>query len=621
MATAALAFNSCLSCLSCLPCLALLLGVAAIPLVAHADAVNRAVEFRFTPAARSQIAIWIESPDGTFLRTVGITQSVTFRGIGNRPGASQMNSGFRWPYGRREGVLPIWAHRRSAAPGALQFARVIFQNRESEGFASRTSDDSTPDNYFCLSFNSATTRKDALDAVSCATQFNSDKGRFVTPADVAAGYAEPMELSHQGQMRKLDATSLYPPRRDLSPCVGCVDTADTRAYDAQTRQVMPDIDTVTMATPPGAMEQSVLFTIPNDWQVGDYVAFIEVNVEGDYDKAFNDVTYPTPTTPDGQWDSWAIESGYPYRGQPSVLYQVPFTLGVSASYKTATPSGYGDVGGFGDSGGVVHQMDGQIVDDPLMATGEGADRLMLVAPADYRVTVGVRDSDICQTAAVPGVPTGVVAEHSTDDKHSHQWGDLHFVAPAAPRGIDKYEVRFSDSPITESDLASFTRAQPAKAANTEESMLLVPASATPGSAVNVDFGGMQPSKEYWVAIRAVDKCNVSGPFAVATLETTRINFTQLSGCFVATAAYGSALGPGLQAMREVRDDLRRRSDIFATAADVYYQAGPAAAALISSSDLTRAVVRALLDPVVKISQALTGRATTNATMVEPRIMR
>jgi hypothetical protein len=50
-----------------------------------------------------------------------------------------MNSGYHWPYGRREGVLPIWAHRRAAAPGAGQFPRVIFQNR-AEGYASRTCD-------------------------------------------------------------------------------------------------------------------------------------------------------------------------------------------------------------------------------------------------------------------------------------------------------------------------------------------------------------------------------------------------------------------------------------------------------------------------------------------------
>src|SRR6478736_8997407 len=111
--------------------------------VSRAD--ERAIIMTFTPTDRSQIAIWIEAADGTFLSTVGLTQAVALRGIGNRPGAAQMNSGYHWPYGRREGVLPIWAHRRAAAPGAKQFHRVIFQERGSEGFASRTSADQSVD--------------------------------------------------------------------------------------------------------------------------------------------------------------------------------------------------------------------------------------------------------------------------------------------------------------------------------------------------------------------------------------------------------------------------------------------------------------------------------------------
>src|ERR1044071_8897349 len=133
------------------------------------------------------MAIWIERADGTFMSTVGLTQAVSFRGIGNRPGASQMNSGFRWPYGRRENVLPVWAHRRAAAPGARSFPRVIFQHRTYEGCASNAGcggSDSTEDAYFCLSFKPETTRKDALDAVSCASVFSSDKGRYLTADDL-----------------------------------------------------------------------------------------------------------------------------------------------------------------------------------------------------------------------------------------------------------------------------------------------------------------------------------------------------------------------------------------------------------------------------------------------------
>ena len=124
---------------------------------AHA-ADQRAIVFTFTPTDHAQIAVWIESADGTFLSTVALTQAVAVHGIGNRPGASQMNSGFHWPYGRREGVLPIWAQRRASAPDALQFPRVIFQAR-SEGYASRSCSDSTPDSYYCLFFTPDNTRK------------------------------------------------------------------------------------------------------------------------------------------------------------------------------------------------------------------------------------------------------------------------------------------------------------------------------------------------------------------------------------------------------------------------------------------------------------------------------
>src|SRR5262245_25660209 len=157
----------------------------------------RILDFRFTPAARTQIALWIEQPDGTFLATVKLTQAVSVRGIGNRPGATQMNSGFRWPYGRRESVLPVWAHRRAAAPGAAQFSRVIFQHRRSEGDASNAAtgvSDSTPDSYFCLSFMKMYSRREALDAITCATAFNSDKGRYLDRAD----YAEPTVVAGQG---------------------------------------------------------------------------------------------------------------------------------------------------------------------------------------------------------------------------------------------------------------------------------------------------------------------------------------------------------------------------------------------------------------------------------------
>src|SRR6185369_8213984 len=91
-----------------------------------------ALTLRFVPTAHAQFAVW--ATDGDRFATLALTDATARRGIGNRPGAMQMNSGYRWPYGRRESVLPVWASARLAAGGA-PFRRVVFQARGSEGAA------------------------------------------------------------------------------------------------------------------------------------------------------------------------------------------------------------------------------------------------------------------------------------------------------------------------------------------------------------------------------------------------------------------------------------------------------------------------------------------------------
>lgn len=197
---------------------------------------------------------------------------------------------------------------------------VIFQDRTSEGFASRTSVDSSPDSYFCLSFDQDTTTREALDAVTCASVFNSDKGRFLTSDDARNGYAEPfVEPSGLETMRPLTARSLYPPRRDVEG-LGQFDHPDVSQFASEARRVMASIDSLTMATPAPDVPHTVQLIAPNDWEDGEYTAWIEVNVEGDYNDVFNDQTCPTPSS--NRWDIWAETYGYPYRGQPSVVYKV-----------------------------------------------------------------------------------------------------------------------------------------------------------------------------------------------------------------------------------------------------------------------------------------------------------
>ena len=618
----------------------LLLGLCTSAVLVTSGGASRAADERalvltFTPTDRSQIAIWIESADATFLSTVGLTQAVAVRGIGNRPGAAQMNSGYRWPYGRREGVLPVWASRRAAAPGAGQFPRIIFQKR-AEGHASRDcTTDFTVDNYFCLSFSVQSTRRDGLDVVSCASPiaFSSDKGRILRPADVAAGYSEPLAIGGPGAWqladRPLSLTSLYPPRHDFTSCAdastvntcmggtsSCQDHPDSATYAEAARAAMPEIDAVTMATPPAGLEQTVMFSVPGSWPDGDYVAYLEISTEGDYNSTYDATSYPTPCAPwdscgrPDDWDSWAVNYGYPYRGQPSVVFAVPFTLGPAATFSTMAPVGFGSVDGTDANPGAMRKMDTTISDDPQDAPGSGADRLQVDATQTARLEVEVRP---CLDGALSGAPTDVAAAPVTDPAHSHQWAHLHFVVPDNQAGIARYEVRVSadPNPIVAGDATSFIRGIPAQAASTKTEALVIPTDGAPGTPVDVDFGGLSPLTHYYVGVRAVDSCNRPGPHAVVELTTTKINFVKLppislskAQCFIATAAWGSAMEPTVAAMRRARDRLLTDVPLFSVAADLYGRSGPAAAGVLRRSDTARLLARRVLAPLATTAEAL-----------------
>ena len=65
-----------------------------------------------SPARHLQIAVWIEDSAGNYVDTAYVTRSTGALGLGNRPGNALFKSAYRWPYGRREMVLPVWAHTR-----------------------------------------------------------------------------------------------------------------------------------------------------------------------------------------------------------------------------------------------------------------------------------------------------------------------------------------------------------------------------------------------------------------------------------------------------------------------------------------------------------------------------
>jgi hypothetical protein len=581
-------------------CAALLV---ASPAAAQDAETPRVVEIEYLPTARAQIAIWLERADGTYVRTLGLTQAVSVRGIGNRPGASQMNSGYLWPYGRREGVLPVWAHRRAGAPGAEQFRRVIFQDRTSEGWASRSSNDFSRDDYFCLSFRQEASSRDALDAVTCPSVFNSDKGRYLTEEDVASGYAEPFQTAPgEAEMRALDLHSLYPPRRDLERCdgPGCYDHADVARFAEDARRVMPEIDAVTMATPPAMTRQMLAFTVPEDWEDGQYVAWIEVNTEGDYNEMWGPERFPTPVNPSGAWDSWAMTYGYPFRGQPSVVYRVPFTLSSGADVQTVMdPWGYGSIDGRGD--GAVHEMDGTITNDPVGSPGSGADRLHPTAEG-WRVRVTVVGPEICEENTPPEPVRDLRVTEYEERRDAHRYAHLSFVAPADDHGVTRYEVRVSTDPIV--DETSFERALPARAAMLESEALQVPVSAAPGGLVEVDFGGLTPQTTYYVAVRALDRCNAGSELTVTEHTTPEIEFTTVSPCFVATAAYGTPMAAEIGALRRFRDRHLRTNALGRAFVGLYETVGPHLADAIRDDETARSWTRRALRPLVSLARAL-----------------
>jgi uncharacterized repeat protein (TIGR01451 family) len=71
-----------------------------------------------------------------------------------------------------------------------------------------------------------------------------------------------------------------------------------------------------------------------------------------------------------------------------------------------------------------------------------------------------------------------------------------------------------------------------------------------------------------------------------------------SGCFIATAAYGSPLEPHVMALRDFRDRYLQRTRLGQAFIRFYYRHSPAAAAIIARHEWLRIGTRTLLAPVV-----------------------
>jgi hypothetical protein len=497
-----------------------------------------------------QIAVWVESADGsTFVDTLMVTNAVAIHGIANRPGTWNLRSGPRFPYGRRQMALPIWAHAR----GKL-YELVVMEDMHDDQITSHE-DNSSPEPYFCRPM----TKDEVVDAITCPSgKFRSCKGRLDPPSP----------------------ESYYPPRADLYdfgsvPCmalvthVGSCDPGDSAQY-----AFLNDVDTVAAATPPYGAPFSGTWVVPDALPDGDYALYVEVGKEFDGNAANQH-----PSFIDAEEAMLYNDYGQDGNvGQPSVVYRVPFTLGGGAGASTMDIAGYGD---FSGATGDVMPPDATISTDP----GSGAGRLLVLdgptgagrvhvaqeacPPFDCAQTTGPEPVSFTATPDPSGTSV-VLRVHQSNEAGAPVLG---------------YEARLTiqSSGAAPIDSTSFSSWTPAGTVTV----------GPPDSETDLDVDGLTPLTYYAVGIRANGVCGTS-PLTFRRVLTPARKYTQLSGCFIATAAFGSDVAPEVTALRAVRDAATARSGVARAATALYYRASPPLAAVVSRSETARALIRRAL---------------------------
>ena len=479
-----------------------------------------------------QMVAWVEDTAGTYVDTAYITRATGSLGLGNRPGIMDFNSGPLWPYGRRISTFPVWANRHG-----MTWPMVVFQDG-SEDHLSHPLGESSREKSYCRPIRPD---ESLWDATSCATVAYTDKG-----------------LLDDSQESK------YPPRSDLAYDPGRDDPS------TENMASLNPFDAVSHATPPGGSLYNVAWAVPRDLPNGDYVLWLEVSKEFDQNATYD---YPSPDVSYSQY-------GEAYRGQPSILYKVPFTLSDQrTTAETLDYVGYGDPDGLD---GMIRPPDGTITTD---TPGSGAERLAITVDGNdmFRLRVAAFPSD---DNLGPDAPGQVAVDELTGTSVT-----AHFDAPGDDgQGgtVAGYEVRYvaGDAGL---DADTFGQATPA-------AFDLRPVAG--GERQDIVIDELLPSTHYTIGLRAHDECDNVGPLTVFELTTPRPQSGSVDACFVATAAYGSLLADSVTALRAFRDAALRTHVTGELAVEGYYTFGPLLAHVIAPSDTLRRAARAALAPLV-----------------------
>jgi hypothetical protein len=533
-----------------------LLPFATLPAYAGTGGQCHVIDVDFTPAANLQIVAWVEDTAGHYLDTVYITAATGTYGIGNRPGRFDFNSGSplfpQWPYGRRTTTFPVWAHRHG-----LSWPEVDYQNADDNNL-SHPYNQSSRETHFCRPLlpngTAGSVDEQGWDTGTCASTVFTDKGVLSTTK-----------------------TSLYPPRQDVTRQTG--DTPDVDMYG-----MLNPFDAVSQATPPGGMPATASWPIPPMMTPGNYIMFVEVSREFDMNGSYNQTVYPPlPACPATDCIPWA-EYGAPYRGQPSIVYKVPFSITTST-----TTADTMDYIGYGDPDGIDGNLRAPDATITTNMPGSGAARFQLVSDNGmYRVRVVTRNED----DSIPPSQITDAAVSNMDTQSGTISATLSFTAVGDDGLVGKaqgYDIRYrAGTPLTEDNFEA-----------SGSTPIAAPQPGDPGTQQTFTIDKLLPETDYYVGIRAFDKCHNTAPLSFVQFRTPdRVN-GEVPWCFVATAAYGSVLASDVDMLRRFRNNVLKSNVFGELAVEAYYTFGPAMAGVISESDLLRATARDVLAPIVR----------------------
>ncbi len=534
------------------------------------------LEFHFNPVADLQIAIWLEDADGNYLQDVLVTQATGKLGIANRPGLPLFVSSWRAPYGPREMVLPIWAHRRGKTYPKIIFHDANTNNHTSLGFHESSS---SPETYFCRPL---TPSEDAaiVDTMTCPSPatFQSDKGEFGDGL----------------------APSVYPPRNDLTNFEEGDDAEVIKTYSD-----LNDLDAVTRATPQAGSYMMAYRIRRGDVPAGPLVAWIEVSLERDENPDWEF---------DREDDHWVDPKlpayGREFRGQPAIVYRVEFDPEVEG-YSTVTEyEGYADWDG---ATGTLHAPDSTISE----SGGGGADRLQIHDKFGQTGRFGVYshgwgssgsgdgdgDGDTgggCMDIELPAVedlrlePVGFDSVRAT------------FRLPELPAGVELSNLYAHwITPETDDFQIAAAKEAPGIPRLCHDPDEIDCIAAEPGDEVSIDITQLFGNYTYSIGISYDDICTNLSEVAVGEVTTPVQPFQTIDGaCFIATAAWGAGWTEELRALRWFRDEFMVNQPITRDLVTYYYAYGPVLAGMIRDVPSARAATRLMLRPVASLARTL-----------------